>query len=316
MIEKSKGIKCRFEALGTYNSIEISGRKNYAAINRAMERVLEIDDRMSAFKAGSDISSLNRSTGGGAVNVFPETFRLLQLAKKFSSVSGGAFDITVRPLVELWGIGKKGSYIPPEQEILRAARLVDYSDLVLDEKRYSASLKRPGQSVDLGGIAKGYAADEVKRILEEDGIKNALIDLGGNIVAMGTAPDGAPWKIGIQNPMNATGRFMAVLPVAGRTFVTSGSNESFFVRDGIRYHHILDPLTGKPAHNGLMSVTVIGGNSAQADALTTALFVLGVQRGIWLLKKFSVEAVFVTEEGKVFATEGLKSSLALCKPYH
>jgi thiamine biosynthesis lipoprotein len=167
------------------------------------------------------------------------------------------------------------------------------------------ALKKTGQSLDLGGIAKGYAADEVRHILTKNGVKSAMINLGGNIVAIGRRPDGKPWQIGIQNPLQPTGIYLGVISAEDKTVVTSGCNERFFMKDGVRYHHIIDPRTGKPAQSGLLSVTAVCKNSAEADALTTALFILGQEKGLKLLKKFKAEAIFVKEDLSVFATPGL-----------
>jgi thiamine biosynthesis lipoprotein len=163
------------------------------------------------------------------------------------------------------------------------------------ETNSSAALRNKGQKLDLGGIAKGFAADEAKRILIENGVKSALINLGGNILTLGNKEDGSPFRIGIQNPLRQTGQFIGVLSASDRTIVTSGTNERFFVKDGIRYHHIINPHTGYPAQTGLLSVTVVCENSMYADALTTSLFVLGVEKGLKLLEQTGDEAIFITD---------------------
>jgi len=311
VVNPQRGVRCQFEALGTLNTITVYGRADDALLDCAVNRVLEIDSKMSAFKASSDISRLNRSAGRESVKLSPETISLLCLAKTFGTLSGGAFDVTVRPLAELWGIGKKHNFIPTRNERDEAAKLVCDQDLVINREDSTAYLKRPKQAVDLGGIAKGYAADEVKRILIEGGVASALVNLGGNIVAIGTHPDGKPWRIGVQNPAAATGEYLGVLSVADKTVVTPGSNEQFFMKDGVRHHHILDPRTGAPARSGLLSVTAICDRSARADALTTAVFVLGMEQGMKLLQKCNTGAVFVMEDLQVFATEGLLTDFSM-----
>lgn len=301
-------VRRSFYALGTLNEVRIYGAADRRLLNKAVGRVEEIDGRMSAFRMSGDIAALSRGAGRAPVTVHPDTFRLLRTAKDFGELSGGAFDITIRPLVELWGIGRKPGFIPERREIDRAARLVDFRDLTLEEAGRTACLKRPGQKADLGGIAKGYAADEVRRILADGGVKSALINLGGNIVAVGTRQDGAPWRIGVQNPAAVRGEFLGTLPAADQTIVTSGSNERFFIRDGVRYHHILDPRTGAPAQSGLLSVTVIAPDSMEADALSTAVFVLGIEKGTELLEKRKAEAVFATADGRIYLTKGLVRS--------
>lgn len=294
-----------FYALGTANFITAFGCVGDSAIRLARDRVLEVDDEMSAFKPGSDISILNDSSGCGPVRLHGETVALLNRALEYSRLSGGAFDCTVRPLTKLWGIGKKGDYVPTVREITELLPFIGYNGLEIDAEESTAALAIKEMAVDLGGIAKGFAADEAKRILAECGVVSALVNLGGNIATLGCRPDGHPWRIGIQNPLAATGEFLGVLSVSDKTVVTSGCNERFFIRDGVRYHHILDPRTGRPAQSGLLSVTAVCGSSTDADALTTALFVLGRERGTALLQKTGAEAVFISDDLAITATDGL-----------
>lgn len=297
-----------FTALGTINEITAFGKRGREALNAACERVLEIDHRMSAFKEGSDVMKLNRSAGIKEEKMNPDTFGLLKRSLEFSSRSNGTFDITVRPLTSLWGFGKKMNHIPEKEEIQKALSLVNYKDLLLDEESCTAFLKREGQAIDLGGIAKGHAADEVKRILLEHKVKDALINLGGNIVAMGCNPEGQPWRIGIQNPFSATGNYMGAVKVTNKTVVTSGMNEQFFMKNGVRYHHIIDPRTGYPVDNKLASVTVLCESSTDADALTTALFASDMTCVLPLLKSINAEGIFVIQNQDVFVTKGLQES--------
>lgn len=310
---KTEEVSKTFFALGTINNIRIPGSRNEKAADLAVRRVAEIDDRMSAFKPESDIGRLSGNAGRHSQKLHDDTFRLLQKAVRFSLICGGAFDITIRPLVELWGINKKGSFIPSDAEIREALELVGYQSIQLDEESMNAYLEKPGQCVDLGGIAKGYAADEVRRILIENGVTSALINLGGNVSAVGNRPDGKPWKVGIQNPLAPTGQYLGVLSVTNRTVVTSGCNERFFIKDGVRYHHILDPRTGKPAQSRLLSVTAVCENSADADALTTAMFVLGPEKSLPLLYKADAEAIFIFNNLAVAVTKGLSNDFSLCR---
>lgn len=303
-------IEKTFSGLGTVNHIRAYG-SNEKVMETAVARVAEIECRMSAFLADSDLSRLSRSAGKGFQPVHPDTYRLIQKAVAFSALSQGAMDITIRPLVELWGINKKGNFIPSDNQIKAALNFVNYRDIRFDDEHTAITLERPGQSLDLGGIAKGYAADEVKRILQENGVKSALVNLGGNVTALGARPDGSPWRIGIQNPLAPTGEYIGVLSVQDRAVVTSGTNERFFIRDGVRYHHILNPETGKPAQSPFLSATVVCSSSADADALTTALFVLGPERGTALLEKFHAQAIFVAEDLSVTITRGLFADFEL-----
>ncbi|HWT76126.1 MAG TPA: FAD:protein FMN transferase [Mobilitalea sp.] len=302
----ASGIKQQFEALGTLNTIMIYKNTNAKLLQDSIHRVMEIDNKMSVYKQDSEITKINLAAGNQEASISDETMELISLAKEMSKQSDGAFDITIGPLARLWGIGKSNNSIPLNDEIMECCKLVNYQDIMINRTKKSILLKKQNQSIDLGGIAKGYAADEVKRILVEGGADSALINLGGNIITIGRKPDKKSWRIGIQNPLAPRGEYVGYVLVENQTIVTSGSNERFFIKNGIRYHHLLDPLTGSPAQSGLLSVTVICESSVIADALTTALFILGMEKGISLLGYFQADAVFLTEDGGIFITDGLK----------
>ncbi len=298
----TKQSETHFFALGTQSNITAYGEHAEKAIGLAVSRVWEINDRMSAYHEDSEISQISIKAGISPQKVNPDVFALLQRAVAMSKASGGAFDITVRPLTTLWNFSGGGDF-PIEREIRKAKKLVNYRDLILDADEKTAYLSKPKMAIDLGGIAKGYAADEVRRILLENGVRDALINLGGNVVAMGSNPeDGGCWRIGIQNPLSTRGVYASVISVSDKTIVTSAVNEQFFVREGKRYHHLLNPKTGYPADSRLLSVTVIADRSELADALSTSIFVLGIKDGLKLLKKENAEAVFILENGDMFAT--------------
>ncbi len=301
----------QFLALGTVNNIKIYQPVDEKVIQKAIDRIYEIEDRMSAFRPNSDISTINENAGKGKTKVHKDTFEVLKAAAHYAKSSKGAYDLTIRPLVELWGIGKKDSYIPSNEEINSVIRLVSYKDILLKEKIGTVELKKVGQKIDLGGIAKGYAADEVKRILLENSIKNAMINLGGNILTMGCRKENEPWVIGIQNPLAPTGSYLGTIRLQEKTIVTSGSNERFFMKDGKRYHHILDPITGAPAESHLLSVTVVCDSSMEADALTTAMFVMGLEKGLKFLKRFHADAIFITSNMGIYLTNGLKENFTI-----
>ncbi|SHJ65634.1 FAD:protein FMN transferase [Parasporobacterium paucivorans] len=300
-----KNMQTKFYALGTLNYINMFNCADIEILDKVTERIYEIDDVLSAFKNDSDISKINNSAGRDFVDINKDTYDILEHAIHFSKLSSGCFDVTIGPLVKLWGIGKKTNYIPDDTEIAREMNKVDYRDILLDKVNIRATLRCEDQSIDLGGIAKGYAADEAKRILMENGVKHALINLGGNIVTLGTRVDGTPWKIGIQNPLMQTGQYIGVLSLEEKTIVTSGTNERFFIKDGIRYHHIIDRYTGYPSRSGLLSVTAVCDNSMYADALTTSLFTMGVDEGLKLLELIKEDAIFITDKMEVIMTNGL-----------
>jgi len=308
-------IKCF--ALGTLNLIKIYGcTERTDIVNCIASRLGEIDDHMSAFKETSDVSKIVAAAGKSFVEINQDTMSVLKKALWYHHVSHGAFDITIRPLVELWGIGKKNSFIPDQKAIEEAKSKLCASSVILKEDLMQAKLDTVQGAIDLGGIAKGYAADEIKKIILEHNISSGIINLGGNVVVIGNKPDRSPWKIGIQNPLEVRGEYVGVLKVCNKTIVTSGTNEQFFIKDKKRYHHLLDPATGYPADTGLLSVTAVCDQSIDADAMTTALFVLGLEKGMELLKEVGADAIFIKENGEINITEGLKDQFEIISSSH
>lgn len=261
---------------------------------------------MSAFINNSDVSRINFLAGKKAAVVSKDTLKVLAAAKEIGIESGGAFDITVRPLMKLWRQGQSGD-IPDNAGITAAKSLMGLQKLMFSDEMNRAFLSIKGGAIDLGGIAKGFAADEAVKIITSAGIKNAVINFGGNIVAVGFNKR-KPWCVGVQNPTAPRGENIGSLFVTDKSVVTSGVNERFFIIDGQLYHHIIDPRTGYPAKSGLLSVTVVAENSMTADALSTAAFVLGEDKSLPLLRKYNCEAVFARESGEIYCTDGLRDN--------
>jgi thiamine biosynthesis lipoprotein len=299
-----------FFALGTVNKISISYReadegKVMQAADLVKQMTESMDDRLSVFKAASEMSALNAQAGRGDVRISPDTLKILQASKEWSEITEGAFDITTQPLTKLWSIGES-SRIPSPHEIRKAKKLIGYEDLVISGAGNgngfgTAGLRRKGQSVDLGAIAKGHAADLAHDILSEHGIDEAIINFGGTVII-----SGRPKSIGIQDPGAPVGTPMGSITASNTAVVTSGSYEKYFIKDGRRYHHLIDPRTGEPAESGLASVTLIGPSAMELDALTTAVFVLGIQKGFSLVRERGLEGVFITDQGDVFLTDGIR----------
>lgn len=297
-----------FYAFGTLNYIRIDSplpENAQAEIMNEMEDICaSMDDFLSAYKPDSEIGKINTNAGIVPVTVSKTTFGLLKRALYFSALSEGAFDITVRPAVELWNIGHKEQHVPTKTECKKTKKLIDYTLLILDENNQTAFLKKKGQSIDLGGIAKGYAGDCIRKELMDRGVKNALLNFGGTILTIGNKADGSAWKVGIQNPMKERGVSVGTILLEDDVLVTSGVNERFFIQNGIRYHHILDPRTCEPSRSNVLSVTAAGGSGMDLDAITTALFVMGVEKGINLANRMGVEALYLMENGQIIATKG------------
>ncbi|MFW6312941.1 MAG: FAD:protein FMN transferase [Spirochaetota bacterium] len=301
--------------LGTTISVTTYGRTPDGLFESVFARVREVEERMSTSEddyTTTELMAVNDAAGEAAVTVSPDTFDVVRQAVEYSRRTGGAFDVTVGPLVSLWGIGSGGEQVPAESLIEETLESVDYRRVRLDPAQQTIYLPDPDMAVDVGGIAKGYAADEAARVLREQGVSSALLDFGGNILTVGEKPDGSPWRIGIQVPDAGRGEYLGIAEVVDLAVVTSGTYERYFSHDGVRYHHILDTETGYPARNGIESVTIITPESMRADALSTALFVMGAERGMaYAESQPDVEAMFVNAENEVFMSSGMGGYFSL-----
>jgi thiamine biosynthesis lipoprotein len=292
-------------ALGTVCSVTLFERGDNRVYQEIFSRLREIDNRMSVNIAASDVSRINAAAGIEPVQVHDDVFFVIERAVFYARLSNGAFDPSVGPLVSLWGIGGENPRVPTQEEIEKTLSFVNWRDIELDANSKSVFLKKPGMALDLGAIAKGYAADEAAAIIKSAGIERAIIDLGGNIVTCGVKKDKSPWRVGIQNPDEKRGTYIGITQVKEQSVVTSGVYERFFEKDGVRYHHIFSPSGGYPVDNELLSVTVIAHNSIDADALSTAAFVLGYEKGATLIESLpDTEAVFVMKDMTVRKTPG------------
>ena len=272
----------------------------------AMEECSRYEKLLSATIEGSDIWRINHADGQ-PVEVSDDTMEVLRCAVRISELSGGAFDITIAPVSSIWDFTSGEAVLPDAEEIARAAELVDYTKLELDGN----TVRLPaGMMVDPGGIAKGYIADSVKAWLIDKGVKHAILSFGGNVVGIGTKPDGSDWKVGIQDIDKATGEYMLVSRNRGSSTVTSGIYERGFDLDGIRYHHLLSTETGWPVQNELASVTIFSDSSMLGDALSTTAFVLGTEEGTRLIESLEgIEALFIARDRTVTMTSGAEKYL-------
>ena len=298
------------DTLCTVNAFDDGTKKLYDEI---FERLAQIEKEFSATLPDSEISQINSMAGISAVQTNEEVLNVMDFALKTAWISDGAFTPAAGPLVDLWGINTDHQRIPSQAEINKALELVDFGCVGLS--RDSVFLRKAGMKVNLGGIVKGFAADEVCKILKKHNVKKAVVDLGGNIYVYGKKSDGSKWTVGIKNPDSPSSAPLLRLCINENSVVTSGSYERFFEADGKKYHHIFNPATGFPADSGIVSATVISPSSIAADALSTATFVLGVEKSFKLLDKFKKEFgtdisfVFICKYGSVFASENLKGSL-------
>jgi thiamine biosynthesis lipoprotein len=308
--------------MGTVCAVNLYGggsQKLYAAI---FARLREIDRIMNArafsdesgaeASPQSDLRRINRNAGLAAVAVPGDLVTVLEKALYYAELSGGAFDPTVGPLVQLWGIGTDEARVPGADELQAALALVNWRDVLLDREAGTVFLRRPGMALDLGAIAKGYAADEAAALIKKRGIYRGIIDLGGNILALGERSGRRPWRIGVQAPDRERGDYLGVLLVRNKSVVTSGVYERYFQSGDSQYHHILSTQTGYPVDNGLLSVTIIADFSIDADGLSTTVFALGYEKGRALIESLpGAEALFVFSDLKIRGTPGALAAFSL-----
>ncbi|MGI5881485.1 MAG: FAD:protein FMN transferase [Dethiobacteria bacterium] len=280
--------------------------------------MMRLENILSRTEAGSDLNSVNRAAGSDWVEVGPELYLVLGKALEFAELAEGAFDPTVAPLLELWGFGTEHPKRPSEDELQAVLPLIDYRLVRLDRDRSAVFLPQEGMKLDLGAIAKGFIIDQGLEKIRKLSSGAVLINAGGDIRLSGKKPSGEKWSVGIEDPLtkdrNSGEPCLAVLHLGGELGVaTSGDYQRYFKEGGELYHHILDPESGMPA-GGLRSVTIVAKDALTADALSTAVFVLGKERGLSLLEQLpGIEGVLVDEEGEVIYSSGLEGKIELMR---
>lgn len=292
-------------ALDTFVQIKATGRNGQRAVDEAFAEIGRLEKLLDRFQPASQVGRLNEQAGLAWVELDDDTRFLLEQGLYYGRISQGAFDVTVGVLADLWGFGSDHNRVPLPAEIEAALDVTGYPLL---ETKGNRAFVQQGVKVDLGGIAKGYTVDKAAEKLRQRGIKHALVNAGGDIYAIGSRPDGKPWRVGVTNPRQVEGMALAVY-LEDQAIATSGDYQRFFVHEGQRYHHILDPRTGYPAR-GMASVSVIAPTAREADALSTAVFVLGEEQGMALVDSLpGVEAVLITDAGEILVSKGLEGKI-------
>lgn len=295
-------LRATFTAMDTVMTFTVYGKK--ASLENAESTVRALEKKLSVTDAGSEIYAINEHGGGYADS---ETLGLIRAALGFAERTGGALDITVYPAVRAWGFTTGEYRVPSDEELSALLEKVDWTGVMTD----SGGCKlRQGMMLDLGAVAKGYASDRLRAQLAAEGVESAILNLGGNVMCVGKKPDGSDWSVAITDPEG--GEYACVIKVGDAAVVTSGGYQRFFEQDGVIYRHIIDPATGRPVDNGLASVTVIAQSGLTADALSTALYVMGLEKAIEFWRASDdFEAVFITEDGRLIATEGIAPVLSV-----
>ncbi|MBN2375829.1 MAG: FAD:protein FMN transferase [Sedimentisphaerales bacterium] len=307
----------RFTLMGTFARIQLrcdSEQVGRQAIESAQAALAEVDRLMSTYREDSELSEINRRGAREPVKVSAETFQILQRAEKFSQISDGAFDITVSPLINLWKSSARENRLPSADELARTGKVIGYEKLILsspDESRVSFAVD--GMKINVNAIAKGYAVDRALAATRKPGVIAGLVDIGGEIACFGSDAPDKPWRVGIQdpfaedldNPLSQKARW--VIELNDCAIATSGNYRQYITIQGRKFSHIIDPRTGRPA-DLLPSVTIIAPNTADADALATAVSVMGPEKGLELINSLSqTEGFFITGTNgkpKIYRSDG------------
>ena len=292
-------------AMDTYMTLTAYGDCGPKSVDIAVRKIEELDAMLSTGSDTSDISVLN-SKGHAALSI--ETIDILKTAICINKDTGGAFNPLIYPLMKCWGFDTGNYRIPLQTELDECMRHMDTGMINIDEVAGEVKFADSKMQLDLGGIAKGYTSNRIIQIYKENGVTSGIVSLGGNVQTLGTKPDGSPWKVAIRRP-DGSGEYEGVLSVNDTAVVTSGGYERYFEQNGNTYHHIIDPATGKPAQSGLSSVTIVNDDGMLADALSTAVYIMGYEKAVKFWREYEqpFEMILITNDGSQYVTEGLVS---------
>jgi len=291
-------------AMDTYMTLTAYGENGKEALDKAEQEIHALDALLSTGLADSEITELNNSGYGvlSKTSVF-----LLKQSIRVNEMTNGAFNPLVYPLMKAWGFTDRNFRVPDAETIERNLSLLDLNDMDFNEDTSELRFLKPGMMIDFGGIAKGYTSSRIMEIFRENGVKSGVVSLGGNVQVLGTKPDGTNYQVAVQDPEQEDA-FLGVVSAADEAVITSGGYERFFEEDGMIYHHILDPETGYPADQDLLSVTIVSADGTLADGLSTALFVLGKDRGeqVWRANRELFDVIFLSRDHELYVSEGLR----------
>lgn len=290
-------------AMDTYMSLTAYGENSQEAVDKAADEIERLDALLSTGDSESEIAKLNQNGNG---QLSEDAGYLVERSMELYKETDQAFDIAIYPVMEAWGFTTQEYRVPAAEELAALLPLTDVSHIDYDPETREISFEEEGMKIDLGGIAKGYTSSRIIDIYKECGIKSGMVNLGGNVQVLGTKTDGSKWRVAIQSPDEAED-YLGILEIQDRAVITSGGYERYFEQDGAAYHHIIDPATGYPANNGLVSVTIVSEDGTLADGLSTSLFIMGQEKAISFWKEHSDEfdAILETEDKMLYVTEGI-----------
>mgnify|MGYP000934106670 FL=1 len=295
--------------MGTTITVSILHPQADKLLTRCFELLRSYEHRFSANDASSELMDVNHQAGISAVQVHPDLFELISLGTRHSQAKNSHLNIAIGPLVQTWRIGFSDARRPSQEEIDQSLNKIDPKQIQLDTEKQAVFLKRPGMKIDLGALAKGYSADLIATFLKSQGVEDALIDLGGNILTVGQNPiKKQPWRIGIQNPVEPRGHHILALSIENKSVVTSGIYERHLEVDGQSFHHIFDSTTGYPVETELASITIISDRSVDGEIWTTRLFGESPTSILNIVESLpGIDTLLVSQSGKIAFTSGLQS---------
>ena len=290
-------------AMDTYMTVTAYGPNAETAVDQAKQEIERLDALLSTGEETSEVAQIN-ANGGGPLS--EDTTYLLERSLELYDSTNGVFDIAIYPIMDAWGFTTGNYTVPSDETIENLLPLTDANDIIYDKDKLSISFAKDGMKIDFGGIAKGYTSGRIADIYRECGVTSGLINLGGNVQVVGTKTDGSKWRVAVQSP-EAEDDYLGILSTADRAVITSGGYERYFEQDGVKYHHIIDPSTGHPANNGLVSVTIVSADGTLADGLSTSLFIMGKDKAAeyWRAHSDEFDTILEDEDGVLYVTEGI-----------
>lgn len=294
-------------AMDTYMTLTAYGEHAQEAVDKAAERVEALDALLSTGNENSEIYQLNQN---GEATLSEEGGYLVERALELYKKTEGAFDIAIYPVMQAWGFPTQDYHVTDDDTLKEKLALADASKVNYDKDTRKIFFDQDGMEIDLGGIAKGYTSSQIMQIYQDCGVTSGLVNLGGNVQALGCKTDGSKWRVAIQSP-DDTEEYLGILEIEDQAVITSGGYERYFEEDGVTYHHIIDPATGYPADSGLISVTIVSDDGTLADGLSTSLFIMGEEKAaqFWRENSDEFEAIMETSDGELYVTEGIADSL-------
>ena len=304
--QNNKNASTQIFAMDTYMELTAYGKNSEDAVRAAKEEIERLDALLSTGNDKSEIGQLNKNKKG---QISADTQYLLNRSLTIYEETDGAFDITIYPVMKAWGFTDDNFRVPDADELKDLLTLTDASDISYDKETLQIAFKKDGMQIDFGGIAKGYTSARIMDIFLACGIKSGLVNLGGNVQALGTKKDGSSWRVAVQDPQD-TDQYLGVLSIQDKAMITSGGYERYFEQDGRTYHHIIDPKTGYPMENGLISVSIVTADGTLADGLSTSVFIMGKEAATeyWRNHSDEFDMILMTDDREIYVTEGIADS--------